>query len=220
MLNIIKKLQYKNGSYNRYIYFHLINTVIRGFIYKLFRINSKGLISISGGVRFIGPKRNFYFGKNCKIEFDVLIQSVSENGLVLGDNVTICHGALIRPSGYWGGELGFGLKVGDNSSIGAYSYIGCSGKIVIGDNVMIGPNISMIAENHVFDNKKIPMKEQGVTNLGITIADNVWIGTKSTILDGVTIGTGSIIAAGSVVTKNVPAGVVYGGVPAKLIRRL
>jgi acetyltransferase-like isoleucine patch superfamily enzyme len=175
-------------------------------------------ISIAKGVTLIGPKSHLIAGKRCKIEENVLVHSVCNRKIVLGDDVTICYGTQIRPSGYWNKDIGEGLRVGNKSSIGAYSYIGCAGYIDIGNNVMIGPRITCIAENHNFDQIDIPINEQGVNRKGIKICDNVWIGANVTILDGVTIGDGAIIAAGGVVVKDVEPFTIVGGVPAKLIK--
>lgn len=215
----ITDINYTNSDkYRFYIYKRLILNVIRGMIRRLFYFHSSGPTAVAKRVSFIGPKRNLIFGKNCKIEEDVIIHTVCEHKVIIGNNVTICKGAVIRPSGYYSGNIGWGLRMGNNSSIGAYSYIGCSGKIEIGDNVMMGPGVNIIAENHVFDNIDIPMNRQGVTNIGIRIADNVWIGTRAIILDGVSIGEGAIIAAGALVNKNVPAYAIVGGIPAKVIK--
>lgn len=111
---------------------------------------------------------------------------------------------MIRPSSYYGIDLGFGLRMGDNSSIGPHGYIGCSGPIRIGNNVMIGPKCSLFAENHVFSDISKSIKSQGVVQKGITIEDNCWIGSNVVILDGVTIGEGAVIAAGSLISKDVP----------------
>ncbi len=85
-------------------------------------------------------------------------------------------------------------------------YIGCSGKITIGKNVMFGPKCSLFAENHVFSDTECSIKSQGVQQKGITVEDDCWIGSNVTILDGVTIGKGSVIGAGTLVTKDIPAG--------------
>jgi acetyltransferase-like isoleucine patch superfamily enzyme len=108
--------------------------------------------------------------------------------------------------------------MGDHSNIGPYSYIGCSGPIRIGNNVMISPRVSLYAENHVIAGIDIPMKEQGVTQKGIVIEDDCWIAANSIILDGVTVGRGSVVAAGAVVSKNVPPYSVVAGVPARIIK--
>jgi acetyltransferase-like isoleucine patch superfamily enzyme len=83
---------------------------------------------------------------------------------------------------------------------------------------MMGPRVSFFAENHNFSRLDIPMRDQGVTEGSITVDNDVWIGSGSIITNNVCIGHGSIVAAGSVVTKDVPPGAIVGGVPAKLIK--
>jgi acetyltransferase-like isoleucine patch superfamily enzyme len=108
--------------------------------------------------------------------------------------------------------------MGNNSNIGPYNYIGCSGKIIIGNNVMLAPRVSIYAENHVFDNPDILIRDQGVAYQTVIIEDDCWIAANSIILAGVTIGKGSVVAAGSVVTENVAPYSVVAGVPAKFIK--
>lgn len=89
-------------------------------------------------------------------------------------------------------------------------------KIIIGDNVMVGPRVSFYTAGHPIDAEiRIEELEFG---LPITIEDNVWIGGSATILPGVTVGRNSIVAAGAVVTKDVPFNSIVGGNPARLIR--
>lgn len=153
----------------------------------------------------ITHKRNIHCGKNVKFEAYSEIHGLSEQGLYFGNNVTIGRYTSIRPSSYYGvGNIGYGLSMGDNSSIGPFGYIGCSSKISIGKNVMIGPRVSLFAENHNFGDKRKVIKSQGVNNKGITIEDDCWIGSGVIILDGVTIGHGSVIGAGTLVLKDIP----------------
>ena len=81
---------------------------------------------------------------------------------------------------------------------------------------MIGHNVVLATLNHEED----PKKRGNLCPAPIKIADGVWIGSNATILPGVTIGEGAIIAAGAVVTKDVEAMSIVGGVPAKLIRKI
>jgi acetyltransferase-like isoleucine patch superfamily enzyme len=178
--------------------------LIKGFMVR-YRFGS-----VRGPLLFIGKHVNLLnvgsvtCGKNVKIEDFSEIQGLSTNGLHFGDNVTIGRYTMIRPSSYYGvGNIGWGIKMGNNSSIGPFGYIGCAGSIEIGDNVMIGPRVSLFAENHVFSDENRTIKSQGTTNKGITIESNCWIGSGVTILDGVVIGSGSVIGAGSLITKNV-----------------
>jgi acetyltransferase-like isoleucine patch superfamily enzyme len=91
--------------------------------------------------------------------------------------------------------------------------------ITIGNYVMIGHNCTFAAVSHGFSEYKLPMIFQKTEIQPITIEDDVWIGSNATILGGVTVGRGSIVAAGAVVTKDVPPYTIVGGVPAKPIRK-
>jgi len=217
----LRRLQYagdKGSRFRTYIWRHLACTVLRGFYYRLFKLTSAGIISVESNVRIVGPKSNLVFGNRCKIESGVILQAISKSKMIFGDDVTICAGTMIRPSGHWGGNLGYGMVMGNKSSIGAYSYIGCSGSLKIGDNVMIGARLTIIAENHNFSDLTRPMNAQGVNNRGVIIGNDVWIGACVTILDGVAIGDHSVVAAGAVVTKDVQPFAIVAGVPARQVR--
>lgn len=157
-------------------------------------------------------------GKQLIIEDYAEINARSTQKIILGNRVTIGKYAIIRPGNLYGGEPGEGLRVGDHSNIGPYCYIGCSGFISIGNNVMISPRVSIYAENHVFDSLDATIKSQGVKRESVVIEDDCWIAANSILLAGVTIGKGSVVAAGSVVTQDVPPFSVVAGVPARIIK--
>lgn len=109
------------------------------------------------------------------------------------------------------------IRIGDYSGIGINARI--QGPLSIGDNVMMGPDVIIYTKNHESIRTDIPMTKQGVTEpKKVIIEDDVWIGARVIILPGVTIGKGSIIAAGSVVTRDVEPFTIVGGVPAKKIK--
>lgn len=191
---------------------------LRGCLQRIFFAKSSGLVLIGRGVS-IRYAHCLESGKDLIVEDYAEVNCLSRQKIILGNRVSIGKFAIIRPSNSYGGEIGEGLKVGNNSNIGPYCYIGCSGYIEIGDNVMISPRVSIYAENHNYDNPNIPMKEQGVIKQFVKIEDDCWIAANSIILSGVTIGQGSIIAAGSVVTKNIPPFSIAAGVPAKIIKK-
>lgn len=91
-------------------------------------------------------------------------------------------------------------------------------KIVIGDNVLIGPGVKIFTGNHGISDNGIPITFQERVEADIIIGNDVWIGANSVITSGVKLNDGAIIAAGAVVTKDVPAKAIFGGVPAKLIK--
>ncbi|SHI82065.1 acyltransferase [Parasporobacterium paucivorans] len=177
----------------------------RGLWKRLFLKKASGLLLVGRHVQ-VSHGKHISCGKNVKFEDYAEIHGLCLDGIILGDYVTISRGVMIRPSSYYGGDFGQGLVMGEHSSIGPYGYVGCSGKITIGKNVMFGPKCSLFAENHNFSDTEISIKSQGVNQKGINIEDECWIGSNVTILDGVTIGRGSVIGAGTLVTKNVPAG--------------
>lgn len=155
-------------------------------------------------------------GSQNLIEDGAEVQGLSRNGIQFGNGVSVGSYTMIRPSSYYSRDIGVGLTVGDNSSIGPQCYIGCSGGISIGKNVMIGPGVRMFSENHNYESEA-EIKKQGVTWNPITIGDDCWIASGATLLAGVSIGQGSIVAAGAVVTKSFGAGCILAGVPAKII---
>lgn len=109
------------------------------------------------------------------------------------------------------------IRIGNNVSLNEWVYLSGFGGLNIGNNVRIGHRVSVITSDHVYDDLTRPIYQQGLTAHTVNIADDVWIGCNATILKGVSIGKGAIVAAGSVVTKNVPAFSVAAGVPAKII---
>ncbi len=198
-------------------YYYLFFFFIRGLFVRLRIKSAKGLLLVGKKVRIFYPN-NLQVGYNTIIEDGAEINCLSLQGIKLGNRVTIGKYAIIRPSNIYGGPIGEGLTMGNNSNIGPYNYIGCSGKITIGNNVMLAPRVSIYAENHVFDHPEILIRDQGVEKKEVIIEDDCWIAANSILLAGVTIGKGSVVAAGSVVTENVPPYSVVAGVPAKWIK--
>ena len=113
-------------------------------------------------------------------------------------------------------DYGMNIKLGKHVFINSACCFQDHGGIEIGDNVQIGHQTVIATLNHDID----PDKRWNMIPAPVKIGNNVWIGAHSTILAGVTIGDNAIVAAGAVVTKNVPANVVVAGVPAKIIREI
>lgn len=134
--------------------------IIRGIIKSNF-FGEKKLPLFIGKHVSLSHTEKIFCGKNVKFEDYSEIQGLSLHGLRFGNNVTIGRYTAIRPSSYYGvGNIGFGLRIGENSSIGPFGFVGCSGKINIGKNVMIGPRVSLFAENHNFADTTMPIKNK------------------------------------------------------------
>ncbi|MEZ4801894.1 MAG: DapH/DapD/GlmU-related protein [Gelidibacter sp.] len=112
------------------------------------------------------------------------------------------------------------LNIGNNSSIGDYTIIDVVDDIYIGNDVAIGPNSTLYTHDHIYTDKNVPAWKGGLISKPIIIEDGAWVGSGVTILPGVTIGKRAVIAAGSVVTKNVESNSIYGGIPAKFIKTI
>lgn len=190
---------------------------IRGLYHRPFLAGVKGLCSIGKRAR-LRNRRHITLGRNFVAEDGCEIQGLSRRGVHFGNNVTVGSYAMVRPSGYYGRYIGEGLTIGDRSNIGPYCYLGAYGGITLGSDVMMGPRVSLFAENHNFDRLDVSIREQGCTPEEIVIEDDCWLASGSIILAGVRVGRGSIVAAGAVVTTDVPEYSIVAGNPARVIR--
>lgn len=112
-------------------------------------------------------------------------------------------------------DFGKNITVGKNVFINACCHFQDHGGVSLGDGCQIGHNVVFATLNHGL----APEDRQTTYPAPITLGKNVWVGSNSTILQGVTIGDNAVIAAGAVVTKDVPENTIVGGVPARIIRK-
>lgn len=110
------------------------------------------------------------------------------------------------------------VVIGDHTRIGLHNTI--IGPVEIGNHVNLAQGITVTALNHNFSDTSKRIDEQGVSTNPVTIEDDVWVGANAVILPGVTIGEHCVIAAGAVVTKDVPPHSLVAGVPAKVIKQI
>lgn len=150
-------------------------------------------------------------------EFQVIrvvgrMKLVRQHGTVqIGRRTTIWPQVKLTSLGKGEGEPAR-LTIGEYSSIGDRTQIHCSEKVAIGNYVLVSWDVNILENNfHT-------TTDGGITSAPIVIEDRVWVGCRAIILGGVTIGEGSIVAAGSVVTRDVPPGTLVAGNPAKVIR--
>ncbi|MEV7631670.1 glycosyltransferase [Microbacterium sp. NPDC089318] len=202
---------------NLSLYSRAAEMLLRGLLRKPLFGASRGPVFIGRRTRISNPSFIVHAGR-LTIEDGVELQGLARHGISLGADVSIGAGASIRPSSYYGGEAGEGLRVGDRSSLASGCFVGCSGMVTIGDDVMLGPGVRIFSENHVFSELDVSIKAQGVERSFVNIGDDCWIGSGTTITAGVTIGTGVVVGAGSVVTSDLPDYSVAAGIPARVLR--
>ena len=110
------------------------------------------------------------------------------------------------------------VMIGDHTRIGLHNTI--IGPVLIGSHVNLAQGITVTALNHNFEDSEKRIDEQGVSTSTVIIEDDIWIGANAVVLPGVTIGHHSVVAAGAVVTKDVPPHSLVAGVPAKVIKQI
>lgn len=151
-----------------------------------------------------------------------LLQSINQNQFIkakpyfnkllrsFGENSIICPPFFC--------EYGKTISVGHDTYINMGATMLDNAAINIGNNVLIGPHAQFYTPSHSMDHRK--RRQWEIQCLPISIEDDVWIGGNVAVCLGVTVGARSVVAAGSVVTKNIEADTMVGGSPAKLIKRL
>jgi len=167
-------------------------TVRRKFIFLLYNLFARFL-----------PRTTMPYSMGSKVIRSFLVKNFTDS---CGSNLIVETGALISPH----------VKIGDNCLVGENCHIRKG--VILGDDVMLAQNVSLVSFKHNFDKSDVPIRMQGETFSDITVGNDVWVGMNVVILPGVNIGSHAIIAAGAVVTKDVPAWAVVGGVPATIVK--
>ena len=159
---------------------------------------SKGASIIGNGKLYFNTNKPEKFKANCYLQMrkGSILQINGNNFFHYGTDICLFEGAKCELNG---------------CSLNAYSQLRCKNHIYIGPETIIGRNVQIWdADHHKLDDE--------MDNEEIIIGAHVWIGAGAMILKGVHIGDGAVVAAGSVVTKDIPSGCLVAGVPAKLVR--
>jgi acetyltransferase-like isoleucine patch superfamily enzyme len=171
---------------------------------------------LGAGVRLLYP-RCLSAGSEVTIEGPGYLHCLSARGVRIGSHTSIDRNLWLhcggKPDDYAHGYF----EIGEHSYIGCNAVMGAGGGIRIGNYVRIGQCVNIHSENHNFSDPTRLIKDQGVSYEGVLIEDDVWIGSKATILDGVTVGRGAVIGAGAVVTRSIEPFAIVAGVPARVI---
>jgi len=135
--------------------------------------------------------------------------------LSLGQQCVIEPDVYFKYDGFW--KAGPSIQIGSRVFIGRNTEFNISTGISIADNCLIASGCTFVDSDHGTAPDR-PMNEQPLTGAAIVLEENVWLGAQCVILKGVHIGAGAVIGAGSVVTKSIPAGEAWAGVPARRLR--
>jgi len=157
-------------------------------------------------LRFLLPKIYIHFIEVLRTKALILQGARIGKGTIVRDNVFIVYPR--------------NLVIGKNVTIGPYSKIFNYEKVIIEDEVELGPGLHIQTNDHIWTDIKMPLGKQGSKYGQIKIGYGAFFGANVTILQGCIIDKLCIVAAGSVITKNLKTGFLYGGIPAKEIQRI
>ena len=175
-------------------------------------LTSRPWISPRAEVRLRGQAQ---FGRNVFIDDDCVLWMPDEaSRLIVADGVSVWRGSIVHIA------EGGSLSIGADTHLQADTIITALAPVRIGARVQLAPRCALYPYDHGFDDPSAPIIGQPLRRRGgICLEDDVWLGTGVVVLDGVTIGKGAVIGAGAVVTRDIPAGAVAAGVPARVLRQ-
>lgn len=168
-----------------------------------------------------GKKVTIFRNKNKRVNIHIDNSFIFNNSddIEIGESVNIGAYNVFCVVAYPGTNHKPILKIGAHTYIGEQNNIRATGgSITIGNNCLISQQVSMVSSDHGIAKDVLIRKQLWTTKGDIVIEDDVWIGCSSQILSGVTIGKGAVIAAGSLVNKDVPPNAIVAGVPAKVMK--
>jgi len=207
ILVVCRMLRFSCSSWWQFIYINILRKATQGKVRFVFIPTPYSRIVLDKSAQII-LNANLTLGRkqNRKSRHEMLFTLGKNSSIEVNGNFTIHSGSDVRV--YDNGKL---ILNGGFCNFGTQIY--CFKKITIGKGCVIARHVLIIDSDahHLLDSTR-PMTEE------IKIGNNVWIGYRAMILKGVTIGDGSVIAAGAIVTKDVPEKCLVAGVPAKVIR--
>jgi len=194
----------------------IVGIGIRGVLYRLI-LKMDGWAAVENHVR-LRFASNITLHHGSYLDYGTYLHACP-GGIEIGPGSIVMHGAVLHVYNFRN-LPNANIRIGRDCLVGENSVIRGQGGVTIGDRVYTSPMTQIIAVNHVFDDPGRPFIDQGITAQGISIEDDVWIGSGAIITDGVHIGKGAVVAAGAVVVEDVPPHTVVGGVPARILREI
>lgn len=190
-----------------------LGLVLRKMAYPLILGSCGRNVVFGQGVVLRHPGK-IHVGSDVVVDDFVLLDAkgTGNQGIRLGDGVFLGRGTILSCKD---GDI----DLGDHVNIGFHSEVFSGSRVTVGRYGLFAAYTYLVGGGHEFDRPDVPVIEQARSSRGITLGENVWLGTGAKVLDGVTVGRDVVVGAGAVVTDDLPDGVVAVGVPARAVRR-
>ncbi len=150
------------------------------------------------------------WGRGCDVRAGLQLRLPREAQFRVGEKCVIDRDATIECMGT--------LQIGARTIFGHHCTLAAKESLVIGEDCLIAEMVSIRDHDHRFDDYDVPIRMQGAICAPVSIGNNVWLAARVIVTKGITIGDGAIVGAGAVVTRDVPAGAIAAGVPARVIK--
>jgi acetyltransferase-like isoleucine patch superfamily enzyme len=190
-----------------------LGLVLRKLAYPLVLGSCGRNVTFGQGVVLRHPAK-IHVGDDVVVDDLVLLDAkgTTNHGIRLGNGVFLGRGTILSCKD---GDI----DLGDHVNIGFHSEIFSGSTVTVGKYGLFAAYTYLVGGGHEFDRPDVPVIEQARSSRGITLGENVWLGTGAKVLDGVRVGRDVVVGAGAVVTEDLPDGVVAVGVPARAVRR-
>ncbi|MDR2565279.1 MAG: acyltransferase [Bifidobacteriaceae bacterium] len=156
--------------------------------------------------QFLGRTQGFVAGASCYVSERAAVVGSFDAPVELGADCYIAAQAYVTGP----------VRLGDNCSVNPFASV--RGRVTAGDGVRIGAYAALVGFNHGFARLDVPVFRQPHTSVGVVLGDDVWVGAHVTVVDAVQVASHAILAAGAVVTRDVPEAAIVGGNPARVLR--
>jgi acetyltransferase-like isoleucine patch superfamily enzyme len=159
----------------------------------------------------VGPLASLYYYSRCRAKI------APSARVQVSSHIRFGEGCVVKPYAVINTHTG-NITFGEDCAVSCFNHLTAGDKdVTLGDGVRLGPGVVIIATTRNFHDRSSRIVDQGYSQRGVTIGNDVLVGANAVILDGCRIGTGAVIGAGSVVTGDIPAYSIAAGVPAKPI---
>jgi len=170
-------------------------------------------VTFGHGVVLRHPKK-IRLGDDVVVDDLVVLDAkgATNRGITVGSGVFLGRGTILSCKD---GDI----VLGDHTNLGFHCEVFSASTVTVGRHGLFAAYTYLVGGGHEFERADVPVLEQGRSSSGITLGDNVWLGTGTKVLDGVRIGRDVVVGAGAVVTDDLPDGAVAVGMPARVVRR-